>query len=188
MYPIQNGPSVPWEVMLPHESISQKNHGQSIGEIARRGGFGCAEAYCIVNDIEHSDLREGIGYQEARKRWLEFAERINLHYDKITTLEREKAESEARYSNQKVLLDNANKACEQYISITGKQAHELKAKSERIVELEKALKPFASWVSILHWGKIKDHLTVPEAKQLTAYNYAADKALESTTQENGGEG
>src|SRR3990167_4000429 len=38
MFPIQRGPSVPYEVMAPHEAMSQINHDQSIQRIAERGG------------------------------------------------------------------------------------------------------------------------------------------------------
>lgn len=44
-------------------------------------------------------------------------------------------------------------------------------------ELVNALRPFASGVDILPWGKIKAKLSTDLAKELTKYNYLADKAL-----------
>ena len=86
-YPIQNGSSVPWEVMAPHNAISLTNHSQTIERIAERGGFGPAEAYCIVNDLKWREMEETIGFKEAERLWLVYAERINLHYERSEELE-----------------------------------------------------------------------------------------------------
>ena len=80
MYPIQRGPSVPWEVMIPHEAMSQKNHGQSIQRIAERGGFSPCEAWAVVNGYKWTGLEGKEVYDDFAKRWIEYAEKINLHY------------------------------------------------------------------------------------------------------------
>ena len=77
MYPIQDGPSVPWEVMAPHEAMSQKNHSQSIARIAERGGFSCAEAWMIVNAIEYKGGETKETWDDYRRKWIAYAERIN---------------------------------------------------------------------------------------------------------------
>jgi hypothetical protein len=89
MYPIQDGPSVPWEVMAPHESQCQHNHSQSIARIAERGGFGCCEAWAVVNGLSFDEVRR-IGIPEAKRRWLQFAERVNLHYAELERLRSDK--------------------------------------------------------------------------------------------------
>lgn len=88
-----NGPSVPWEVMAPHESQAQRNHSQSLQRLAERGGLGTGEAWCIVNDIEcPTDKATWADYDA---KWKAFAERINLHYDELEKLRRENAEMRA---------------------------------------------------------------------------------------------
>ena len=88
-FPIQDGPDVPWEVMAPHNAMSLKNHYQTLERIAERGGFSAAEAYCIVNSLRWQDMEASIGWNRAKELWLEYAERINLHYKRITELEQE---------------------------------------------------------------------------------------------------
>ena len=78
-YPIQGGPSVPWYVMAPHESQCKRNHDQSIARMAERGGFSPAEAWCVVNGV-HWHEAERIGFPEAKRRWFEFAERVNREH------------------------------------------------------------------------------------------------------------
>ncbi len=101
MYPIQDGPSVPWEVMAPHESQCQKNHGQSIQRIAERGGFGCSEAWAVVNALDYyKAIETGIGHVEAKRLWIAFAERINNHYAKLEELRSKLAALRERYENE----------------------------------------------------------------------------------------
>lgn len=86
LYPIGDGPSVPWEVMTPHEKQAQRNHGQTLERLAERGGLACSEAYCIVNDISWREMEKTIGYREATVRWIAFADRVNLHFDELDQL------------------------------------------------------------------------------------------------------
>jgi hypothetical protein len=87
MFPIQDGPSVPWEVMAPHDAQSKLNHGgQDIQRIAERGGFSCAEAWLVVQGLPNNRATTPEGemrtwYRDDCKRsWIQFAERVNLHY------------------------------------------------------------------------------------------------------------
>jgi len=81
LYPIQDGPSVPWIVMLAHESQSQKNHSQSVTRIAERGGYGAAEAWCIVNDIGFFEgEKKWGGHVRMKELWHEFADKTNREY------------------------------------------------------------------------------------------------------------
>ena len=75
-YPIQGGPSVPWYIMLPHERRSKRNHDQSIRRIAQRGGFGAAEAFCIVNNLGWHEATKRYTAEEMERRWAEFAKDV----------------------------------------------------------------------------------------------------------------
>ncbi len=75
-FPIQDGQSVPWWVMLPHEAQCKTNHGQTLERIAQRGGFGAGEAWCVVNDL-HWKEADKMGWDKADKLWAEFAEKVN---------------------------------------------------------------------------------------------------------------
>lgn len=76
-YPIQDGPSVPWWVMKPHESQSQRNHGQSIDRIAQRAGFGSAEAWCVIRGLRLREISTKKMLEAANARWCLFAARVN---------------------------------------------------------------------------------------------------------------
>lgn len=81
-FPIQHGPSVPWEFMVPHDAQCKKNHsGQSLQHIAGRGGLGATEAWCCVNGLAlwpTHDTKEGTA--AARQKWFELAERVNREW------------------------------------------------------------------------------------------------------------
>ena len=82
-FPIQDGPSVPWDFMVPHEAQCRINHGHtaSIEHIAGRGGFGAAEAWCVVNGLKFYDaLPDQKAIDEARQKWFELAERVNREW------------------------------------------------------------------------------------------------------------
>jgi hypothetical protein len=43
--------SVPWELVAPHEAQARINHGQSLDELASRGGLGLTElAFILMNE------------------------------------------------------------------------------------------------------------------------------------------
>lgn len=51
MFPILGDPcvkAVPLAFMAPHEAQAQRNHGQSLNTLARRGGLDCGEAEAAV--------------------------------------------------------------------------------------------------------------------------------------------
>ena len=76
MFPIQDGPSVPWAYMAPHEAQARKNHGQTLEGLAKRGGLGCAEAWVIVHGLKHRDIL----HEEHKDKWIELAERVNREW------------------------------------------------------------------------------------------------------------
>ena len=75
-YPIQDGPSVPWEFMAPHEAQARKNHGQTLEGLAERGGLGCAEAWVIIHGLKHMDIL----HEEHKRKWIELTERVNREW------------------------------------------------------------------------------------------------------------
>lgn len=99
-FPIQDGPSVPWSFMAPHEAQCRINHGHSasIKHIAERGGFGAAEAWCVVNGLKFYDaLPDQKAIDEARRKWFELAERVNREWSigRLLADEREHGRQEA---------------------------------------------------------------------------------------------
>lgn len=44
------GFSIPWEMLIPHEKQAVENHGQSLCELAKRGGLNEYEAILILRD------------------------------------------------------------------------------------------------------------------------------------------
>ena len=57
-YPIlQSKPpqTIPWAMLIPHETQAWINHGQTLEELARRGGLGWAEALAILQDKKWRD-------------------------------------------------------------------------------------------------------------------------------------
>lgn len=80
MYPIMDGPSVPWEVMVPHERQAMTNHGgQTLERLAARGGLACGEAWCVIQG-KHPGYPEKAGWEEYRRQWLAFADETNKRY------------------------------------------------------------------------------------------------------------
>lgn len=80
-FPImEGGPSVPWEVMEPHEAQAQRNHGQSLLRLAQRGGLAPEEAWAVVNDIKYEDIPD-----DAKERWRKFANETNERYRFLST-------------------------------------------------------------------------------------------------------
>lgn len=79
-YPIQDGPTVPWSYMAPHESQAQKNHSQTLARLAERGGLGAAEAELIVTAQPLYPKSGEWDWAELKRRWVERAERVNNAY------------------------------------------------------------------------------------------------------------
>ncbi|MCP3903125.1 MAG: hypothetical protein GY715_05760, partial [Planctomycetes bacterium] len=60
MFPIMDGPAVPWEAMEQHEGQAQQNHWQSLQELASRGGLDVLEAWCVVDAIPFRDCPDNV--------------------------------------------------------------------------------------------------------------------------------
>lgn len=102
-FPIQDGPSVPWSVMAPHEAMSQSNHGQSLKRVAERGGFWCAEAWCIVNgiplhEIMHNDNRAA----EFEAEWRKYARDLVENGEEVKRLKATIAERDAELETERM--------------------------------------------------------------------------------------
>lgn len=82
MFPIMDGPSVPWEIMMPHEAQAQRNHGQSLQRLAERGGLGAGEAWCVVQDMHWGCANKG-AWDDYRAKWISFANGINHEFRQL---------------------------------------------------------------------------------------------------------
>ncbi|HUV07929.1 MAG TPA: hypothetical protein VMX75_09385, partial [Spirochaetia bacterium] len=87
-YPIQDGPTIPWSVIAPHEAQCKRNHGQSLKRLAERGGLGAAEAYCVVKGLSLDAFRE-YGSERLRAWWWKYAESVNGSKAQLTEQARE---------------------------------------------------------------------------------------------------
>lgn len=43
--------SIPWAILAPHEQQAQRNHRQSLKQLAERGGLAVSEAIAIINGL-----------------------------------------------------------------------------------------------------------------------------------------
>lgn len=57
-FPILRHPEfrLPWTVIAPHERQAQRNHYQSLEQLARRGGLSIIEAWCVLTDTDWMEV------------------------------------------------------------------------------------------------------------------------------------
>jgi hypothetical protein len=60
---------IPWPMIEPHKGQADRNHGQTLGRLAERGGLSPMEAVCIMRDEP---------YPTARNEWVNEKARITL--------------------------------------------------------------------------------------------------------------
>ncbi len=67
MFPIQNGPDIPWAIIAPFDKQCQRNHGrQTLERMAKRGGLGVTEAIAVLHAQDWDDrYRSGVPTREA---------------------------------------------------------------------------------------------------------------------------
>lgn len=71
---------LPWALVAPHEKQAMRNHGQTLEQLAERGGLGFTEALAIMCDLPW----RMVGLDEANaKLWLQ--ERIAEHAAGVAT-------------------------------------------------------------------------------------------------------
>lgn len=80
-FKLQDGPSVPWEAIEPHDAQCQRNHGgQTLEHIASRGGLSVAEFWYVMNDRKWSySWKE----EKANENGLFLANQINERYERF---------------------------------------------------------------------------------------------------------
>lgn len=111
MFPIMDGPSVPWEAMAPHEGQANLNHYQTLARLAERGGLACGEAWMVVNGRGYKGTPQTPEWwAEMKLKWIAYAERINLHFDELEKL---RAERDALKADMGPLRDIAIELAEQ---------------------------------------------------------------------------
>lgn len=96
-FPLQDGPSVPWSCIAPHERQAQANHYQTIQRLAERGGLSCAEFWFVMNDKKWDDAQAS----NADKSGRALAEVIITSHDKTR---RERDEARAALAQARALL------------------------------------------------------------------------------------
>lgn len=81
-FPIQDGPSVPWDYMEPFLRLCERNHGgQTLQRIAVRGGLSAAEAEILVTGTDfYKVCRSPEDAARLRAAWFERAERVNREW------------------------------------------------------------------------------------------------------------
>jgi len=67
-FPIVDGPSLPWAMLLPHERQAKANHDQSLETLASRGGLACYEALAVLDDRKWKRMDEGAARAELSRR------------------------------------------------------------------------------------------------------------------------
>ncbi len=50
MFPLQDGPLIPWRIIAIHERQAKANHDQTLERLAERGGLSVREAYYVLRD------------------------------------------------------------------------------------------------------------------------------------------
>jgi len=90
-FPIQDGPSVPWEVMAPYEAVANAHHGQTLRGLAVRGGLSAAEAWAVVSGYHYTGQEAKEQWSAMRQEWFRFAERVNLHFGEFERLRKQNA-------------------------------------------------------------------------------------------------
>lgn len=60
--------SIPWAVIAPHERQADRNHGQTLKQLASRGGLSACEAVAVLEDRDWTRMTD----EAAVARLLEF--------------------------------------------------------------------------------------------------------------------
>ena len=60
--------SIPWAMIASHEAQAQKNHGQSLGRLADRGGLAPSEAVAILEGRASSHIDAPRAYAQLRQK------------------------------------------------------------------------------------------------------------------------
>ncbi len=67
MFPIQDGPAIPWAVIAPFEKQAVRNHGQTLERLAERGGLGVTEALWILTCKRYGDPAYDVGWTQPQR-------------------------------------------------------------------------------------------------------------------------
>ena len=73
--------SVPWSIVKDHETQAQRNHSQSLGRLAERGGLSPMELWCVVYDKDYFEALRKEGMTESKAiEWLRTLEGVSWGY------------------------------------------------------------------------------------------------------------
>lgn len=67
-FPIMEGPSIPWAMILPHDRQAQCNHDQTLKRLASRGGLSCCEALAVLDDRRWKSMDEAEAHKQLSQR------------------------------------------------------------------------------------------------------------------------
>lgn len=128
MFPIMDGPAIPWSFIEPHEAQCLKNHYQTLQRLSERGGLSVCEALAVIeskgwNGRDNPETDS----EKARKKLKEM-----LDSDARLELTRLRAENER--------LETELRTTHAQWQMTGSAKQVLEAENE---ELRKALEPMA---------------------------------------------
>lgn len=64
------GFSIPWSIIEPYESQAIRNHDQSLGTLASRGGLSASETYAVMHGLHLFRDKKVIPSEKEAKEWL----------------------------------------------------------------------------------------------------------------------
>jgi hypothetical protein len=97
-FPIQDGPSVPWSLVVPYEGQAFTNHDQSLERLAQRGGLGVGELWCVVHGKRWREASSKAVAEAWLRGWLHEHESAAAERDAL----RVKLEAEREFAVQLV--------------------------------------------------------------------------------------
>lgn len=101
MFPIQDGPSIPWSVIAPFEKQAQRQHcGQTLERLAQRGGLGVGEALSVIEGNGEYYTYWKTGYDKAQLP--SYIRRLQAHVDSDLRVRAEKAEAQVATLTERV--------------------------------------------------------------------------------------
>lgn len=64
---LSDGVDIPWTIMELHNKQAWENHGQSLEQLAKRGGLCWSEALAVLEDRKYKHIDEGVARTQVLK-------------------------------------------------------------------------------------------------------------------------
>jgi hypothetical protein len=108
-FPIQNGPSIPWEIIADCEAQARINHDQSIEQLSSRGGLSPGEAVAVLMGKRYKEVwPHGEGGTVV-------ATLLNLVKERSATRVESKSVAEAIKEGRQTALDQVHRVVDQFL-------------------------------------------------------------------------